>query len=108
HKGVAAFALGVNLHRSGVTPSKSTGIVALFSSMTPLGIIAGAIVGTFLSERGGQWFEGVFDSLAAGTFLYIAVVDIVENEFAKPEDTKLKFAMVFLGLAVMALVALWI
>lgn len=107
HKGVAAFALGVSLHRDKIERSKSIGIILLFSTMTPLGIGTGAVLGSALSEQGAQWFEGVFDALAAGTFLYIAVVDIVESEFAKPVDIRLKFAMVFLGLAVMAVVALW-
>ena len=107
HKSVAAFALGVNLHRAAVARARSVGIVALFAAMTPLGIAIGASLGLVLSDRGAQWFEGTFDALAAGTFLYIAVIDIVEDEFAKPQDLAQKFVMVLLGIAIMAVVALW-
>lgn len=107
HKGVAAFALGVSLHRSDLARSQSVGIISLFSSTTPLGIAAGLIVGAALSNQGAKWFEGVFDALAAGTFIYIAVIDIIESEFARPQDAGLKFAMVLLGIAIMAVIALW-
>lgn len=107
HKGVAGFALGVSLHRTNVPRARSISLIAFFAAMTPLGIAAGAILGALLSGKAAQWFEGIFDALAAGTFLYIAVVDIVENEFAKREDAAAKFTMVLLGLAVMALVAIW-
>lgn len=107
HKGVASFALGARLRRGGIERGKSVGLIALFSSMTPLGIAAGSIVGALLTDRGAQWFEGIFDALAAGTFLYIAVVDIVEDEFSRGKDIELKFLMVLLGLAIMALVAIW-
>jgi zinc transporter 1/2/3 len=107
HKGVAAFALGVNLHRAHVARGRSISIVALFAAMTPLGVAVGASLGAALSNESAQWFEGTFDALAAGTFLYIAVVDLVEDEFSKPQDVALKFAMVLLGIAIMALVALW-
>lgn len=107
HKGVAAFALGTSLRRGGIARARSTGLIAMFASMTPLGIVLGAHAGTVLTNNGAQWFEGVFDALAAGTFLYIAVMDIVQDEFSIGEDVKLKFAMVLLGLAIMAVVAIW-
>ncbi len=107
HKAAAAFALGASLHRGGVARGRSIRIVSLFSAMTPLGIAAGLSLGAVLTGRDVQWFEGTFDALAAGTFLYIAVVPIVGEEFAANEDIALKFAMVLLGLGVMALVAVW-
>jgi len=106
-KGVAAFALGVSLHRGAVRRSRSIGIVTLFSVMTPLGILAGTVMGALLSGHAEQWFEGNFDALAAGTFLYVAVVDIINQEFSVRRDVWQKFAMVLVGLAVMALLAVW-
>ena len=107
HKGVAGFALGVSIRNDGVARAQAIGLIALFAAMTPLGIAIGAVLSGLLSNQGAKWFEGVFDGLAAGTFLYIAVVDIVESEFAKPKDAGAKFAMVFFGIAVMAVVAIW-
>jgi solute carrier family 39 (zinc transporter), member 1/2/3 len=107
HKGVAAFALGVSLERGAVRRSRSIGIVTLFSVMTPLGILAGAGLGALLSGAAEHWFEGTFDALAAGTFLYVAVVDIIGGEFSLRKDLWAKFMMVLTGLALMALVAVW-
>jgi solute carrier family 39 (zinc transporter), member 1/2/3 len=107
HKGVAAFALGVSLERGAVRRSRSIGIVTLFSVMTPLGILAGAGLGALLSGPAEHWFEGTFDALAAGTFLYVAVVDIIGGEFSVRKDLWPKFMMVLVGLALMALVAVW-
>ena len=107
HQGVAAFALGVGLQRGKTPRSQSIGIIGLFSLTTPVGILSGTVLGAFLSGRAEQWFEGIFDALAAGTFLYVAVVDIIEGEFSRHMDLKLKFSLVLLGLAIMALIAVW-
>jgi zinc transporter ZupT len=48
-----------------------------------------------------------FDSLAAGTFLYIAVVDIVGGEFIRPGNRLTMFALLTFGLAFMAVLAIW-
>ncbi|MEM8574683.1 MAG: ZIP family metal transporter [Pseudomonadota bacterium] len=101
------FYIGVSLHRAHIVRPRAIGLIAFFAMMTPLGIALGALLGALLSGKSAQWFEGIFDALAAGTFLYIAVVDIVESEFAKPGDSGAKFAMVALGIAVMAVVAIW-
>ena len=107
HKSAAGFALGVSLRRAHIKRPRAVGLIAFFATMTPLGIAVGAVLGALLSGRGAEWFEGIFDALAAGTFLYIAVIDIVESEFAKQGDAGAKFAMVLLGIAVMALIAVW-
>ncbi len=107
HKGVAAFALGVGFKRGGVQRSQAIGIITLFSMMTPLGVLCGAIVSGYLSGNAARWFEGTFDALAAGTFLYVAIADIAQGEFSKSRDLALKFAMMLIGLAIMALVAVW-
>ncbi len=54
-----------------------------------------------------QGLQPVFDALAAGTFLYVAVVDIIEVEFSHHQNQWLKFGLVALGLGVMAIVAIW-
>lgn len=107
HKAAAAFALGASLQRGGIARGQSIRIVALFSSMTPLGVAVGLSLGVLLTGRNAQGFEGIFDALAAGTFLYIAVVHIFGEEFGRRDDIALKFAMVLLGLGVMALIAIW-
>ena len=51
--------------------------------------------------------QGVFDAVAAGTFLYVAVLGIIEREFTQPKDRWLKFILLAFGLGIMAVLAIW-
>ncbi len=107
HKGAAAFALGVTLHRSGMPARRLQAVIALFACMTPLGIAVGTGLDALLSGRQATLFTSVFDALAAATFLYVAAVDILPHEFAHRDRAGLKFAGFGFGLGVAALVAIW-
>ena len=49
-----------------------------------------------------------FKAIAAGTFLYIAALDIVREEFFPAhDDRRWRFASAAAGVSVMALVAIW-
>jgi zinc transporter 1/2/3 len=107
HKGGAAFALGINMIKGAIHKSRHIKVILLFSAMTPLGIVLGSLLSRGMSSSTGQIVEGIFDSLAAGTFLYIAVLDIIEEEFSIPGNELLKFISIIAGLGLMALLALW-
>jgi len=98
----AVFALEVNLHRFGLSKSKLKKLNATFLYMTPLGIIMGSTLTTLLTGRAEQLITTTFDALAAGTFLYIALIDIIEEEFIKVTDKWFKFILVVFGFATMA------
>jgi zinc transporter 1/2/3 len=107
HKGSAAFALGVSMAQGAVDPGRARRLMALFASTTPLGILVGALVGRALADDTALLVEGCIDGVAAGTFLYVAVLDIIEEEFSQPADRVVKFALLFVGLGLMAAVAVW-
>lgn len=108
HKGSAGFALGVGLQRAGVAGRRRWTALTLFCLSTPFGILAGAGLAFLASGPSGRLVEAVFDSLAAGTFLYIAVLDIIQEEFFQPTDRWPKFLLLVIGLVGMALLALWL
>lgn len=81
HKGTASFALGVSLLRSKIDKKKFISTISFFSFMTPLEIILGYIFSVLLSVNAEQRFEAIFDALAAETFIYIAILDILNEEF---------------------------
>ncbi len=108
HKGSAGFALGVDLERAGVAANKRWSALGIFSLSTPIGILTGAGLVALTSGPSGRLVEAVFDSLAAGTFLYIAVLDIIQEEFFQPTDRWPKFLLLVIGLVGMALLALWL
>jgi zinc transporter 1/2/3 len=107
HKGSAAFALGVRLVDSGLTASTVRRTVAIFSLTTPAGILLGVYLQKALENNGARLCEGVFDGLAAGTFLYVAIMEILAEEFEKPEDQALKYLCALAGLGLMAVLAIW-
>jgi zinc transporter 1/2/3 len=108
HKAMAGFALGVSYHRAGASLRRTTPVAAFFSSMTPLGILAGTAVDSLVSSGGRLLFEAVFNSVGAGTFLYIATLDIIRTEFELPGDNWQKWVLAAAGIAIMAVLAVWI
>lgn len=107
HKGSAAFALMVSLHNAGMGAARQKRILGLFVMMTPLGLLAGTAASAALSGNIATLIEGSFDALAAGTFIYVAVLDIIDEELAKEGDKIVKFCLVVTGIALMGLLALW-
>lgn len=107
HKGGAAFALGISMIRGGILRRRHIKVILLFSIMTPLGIFLGSVLSKGFGSNTGQILEGIFDSLAAGTFLYVAVLDIIEEEFSIPGNELLKFLSIIVGLGLMAMLAVW-
>lgn len=108
HKASAAFALGVSLNRGHVPRARSYGILTFFSFMTPLGIVIGSTLTALLEGQAEQVVTAVFDALAAGTFLYVAMIDIIEEEFHHPVDRWPKYGLVLSGLGLMAALALYL
>ena len=108
HKGSAAFALGVSMLKSHMEKGKIIKLVIMFSFMTPLGILIGVLIANALSGRAAQLGIAIFDALAAGTFLYIAIMDIFNEEFEEKKYTYLKLLFAVSGLLLMALLAVWL
>lgn len=107
HKGSASFALGVNMVEAAVPGTIIKRTVVFFSFMTPLGVAAGSLLSYQASGTSAQAFEAVFDSLAAGTFLYIATLEIMAEIFESPGQRFGKFFILLMGFALMATIAIW-
>lgn len=107
HKGIAAFALGISLFRTNVTFRSGLFYLLLFSAMTPLGVAGGVFFFDIFDSESREAAEAIFNALAAGTFLYIAALDIFSEEFLRPRHRVVKYLASCLGFAAMALVALW-
>ncbi len=107
HKGAAAFSLGVSLRQGSFPRSRHIALVMLFSIMVPFGVLLGAL---FASDIGGHMdteFEGIFDALAAGTFIYVGVLEILPDVFGNVENRWSKLCLILAGFGLMALIALW-
>ena len=108
HKGAAGFALGSTFREASVPLGTRVPALLVFVGSTPLGVILGGAAIDLFGDGSGAavaWFKAV----AAGTFLYVATLDIVREEFfpgGTNRGRRLLWAL--FGAGVMALVALWV
>jgi solute carrier family 39 (zinc transporter), member 1/2/3 len=107
HKGSEAFALGISMFRGGVARARIPRTVVTLAMMTPLGIVTGSLLSAGLTGHAALLVEGIFDALAAGTFIYVSILDVIGEEFALPGDRLAKFVLAALGSAAMAILGIW-
>lgn len=131
HKGSAAFALMVSAHSSGAEKARLHLILAVFVLMTPMGVLLGTVAANMLEGPAATLIEGSFNALAAGTFIYVAILDIIDAEMSRFDDRVaryvssammgegdvampvrdtdrlLKFVLVIVGLGSMAVLGIW-
>jgi zinc transporter 1/2/3 len=108
HKGMAGFALGVSYRRAGASLRGTVPGAAVFSSMAPIGILAAATIYAVVSSQSRTLFEAIFNSVGAGTFLYIATLDIIRTEFELPGDNWQKWLLAASGFSMMSVLAIWL
>lgn len=112
HKGSASFALTSGLLRAPAGEAGSArsvwGLLLVFALMTPLGILLGTGLQEILDRDAARVSEAVFDAFAAATFVYVATLEIIGPEFRSNDRSGAKLGALTAGLAVMALVALWL
>ncbi len=107
HKSTAAMALSISFAKGAAPAARSRNLLGIFYTTTPLGILVGSWLAAAIQGPGEVHFEAIFDALAAGTFFYIAVMDILAEEFKERRNHLQNFFMVTLGFSVMAVVAIW-
>lgn len=132
HKGSAAFALIVAVQAAGADRERLKRVLTIFVVMTPLGIMLGTLASGFFEGHAALVVEGSFNALAAGTFVYVAILDVIDAEMfrtddriarfvrsslveyddmpmpARDADRITKFVLISVGLVSMAVLALWV
>lgn len=107
HKGSESFALATNLHRHNIATKKIQQTIAIFSLATPLGIfIASLVIYTLHTTQQANLLNSTFNSIAAGTFLYLGTEHFIKCK--KSFETFNELIALTLGMALMALVAIWV
>ena len=102
HKGSAAFALGLRTKAENYWRS-----MLGFAVMTPLGVAVGTSLAAAVKGNSALHFEAVFDSIAAGTFLYVALFEILPNEMKRSDNSTTLIASTLTGLLLMAVLAIY-
>jgi len=106
HKGSESFALAITLNRCRLSLSTAIIIIALFSLMTPIGILVGALLNA--SSR-VDLLSASINAFAAGTFLYLSTLHHINHHHHKHEaEGFLEFIILVFGLVLMAAVCIWL
>ncbi|MFQ5525028.1 MAG: ZIP family transporter [Thermoanaerobaculia bacterium] len=104
HKATEGLALGLSLARSPGS-SRSRSLVTAFALTTPAGVLVGLLARSVLEPGAGLTFDALVSSLAAGTFFYIASMDMLQDELLKPGSRWAKWLLATLGLVLTGLLA---
>lgn len=105
HKALESFALGTSLVRAKTTTGKLVGFCVAFSLMTPVGIAIGLVVQSYAAHD--SIISAILTSFASGTFLYVALVEVILPEFAHKRDKVPKLLLLLVGYCGMAIIAKW-
>jgi len=86
HKALEAFALGLSIFNAKFTRKRSSAIILGYSCATPIGIAIGMSVPSESSMA--NLVTGILTAVAAGSFLYISLIEILPIEFHKQTSRK--------------------
>lgn len=104
HKSLAAFALALEFLHHNVSRKQLLSSVAVFSLMTPMGILFGRLlVDTNHATPAG----GVCAAFAGGTFLFVAIMEIIPQELQDPRYQLEKCSALLAGYGAMGVLSLW-
>lgn len=103
HKWIESFALGIALARSLDSVKSLIKFVSIYSLMTPLGIVLGYFL-EMLVKNYGDYVEMIVTALTAGSFLYIAIIDVIGEEYRHHCHKYSKFFSLVFGVSLILVV----
>lgn len=103
HKGLAGFALGASFVRTRLRFENVICWGLLFSLITPVFIM----FGFYVNQEEETIVDGIFLALASGSFLYVAIIEVLVVEF-QTDVTLPKVISCLFGWSVFASLAIWV
>ncbi|CAI5744034.1 unnamed protein product [Peronospora destructor] len=104
HKSLAAFALALEILHHNVSRKHLLSSIAVFSIMTPMGILLGRLL---VGSNCATPASGVCAAFAGGTFLFVAIMEIIPQELQDPRYQVEKCSALLVGYGVMGMLSLW-
>ena len=98
HKGFEAFSLVTVFRLADLRQSNLVKLLVFFSLVTPLGMILGEAVTVQIGQTGLT----LLTALAAGTFLYVCLCELLPEVFHHQEDIVMKITLLALSIGGMA------
>eukprot|EP00658_Telonema_sp_P-2_P035326 TRINITY_DN25708_c0_g1_i2.p1 TRINITY_DN25708_c0_g1~~TRINITY_DN25708_c0_g1_i2.p1 ORF type:complete len:381 (+),score=108.36 TRINITY_DN25708_c0_g1_i2:282-1424(+) len=102
HKIFDVSALGIVLVRAKTVLWKSIILLVIVALMTPVGCWIGIAVGDTIDND----VNGICQSFASGTFLYVAIQEVLAHEFSINKHMVLKSILTFLGISMIWLASI--
>jgi zinc transporter ZupT len=99
HKAGESFSLATVMRLAGLPLRRAVMLLALYCLAAPVGLFAGSTLALQMRDAG---LEAVLTGLAAGTFLYVAVGDLLPEVFHGDVARWQRVAGLLLGIAVAA------
>ncbi len=96
HKGFESFSLASVFAMTDISRTRLIALLVAFSLVTPLGLLMGGALTDLLG--GGI---SILTSLAAGTFLYVCLCELLPEVFHRRQDGPLKLGLLGAGVALM-------
>jgi solute carrier family 39 (zinc transporter), member 1/2/3 len=108
HKASAGFALGVSMRRSQLTFMAIILMASIFALATPVGVLIGVGSVLWWHFHVSALAEGLFDALAAGTFLFMAMHFTQTSGPVSLKTRLISICMLIIGFIIMAILALFL
>jgi len=97
HKATAAFSLATIFKLAGYSRKRNLGMIIIFSMMTPIG----ALISLPFIESLRDVSLAIPMGITAGTFLYVATIDLLPEAFHDNENKIMRFIWLLLGVLLM-------
>lgn len=112
HKLLEAISVGANFMKEKVAMKTSLPVLAIYSLMTPMGIMGGVVVDWFVGSGSGEngtavLVQALLQAFAAGSFLYLAVHEITDDASCSEVARKWQVILFAVGFGLMTLLAIW-
>jgi solute carrier family 39 (zinc transporter), member 1/2/3 len=109
HIWAEAFALMSSVLKANFTDKEAMRILLMFSGMTPLGTGIGMLLQVAVRDQyATKVISATLMAFAAGTFLYVAICELIAEEFENLENKWTKLNFMLFGFAFMTVLAAWV
>jgi zinc transporter ZupT len=98
HKWAEAIAVGVALMKFDTSARQYWLLITIYALAESIGTLLGIILLASLTDPAASWLvQNIVGSIAAGTFIYVATIDILVEEFQEGIDKYYKMFFCLLG-----------
>lgn len=96
HKWNEAFQMGYSLFKGGIPLTKARVYIVIYSLLTPIGVAIGVILRDISHDN--YKVMGILMAIPVGIFIYIAIIEVILEEFLVADHKFIKFLFLLFGI----------